>query len=264
MTCPLKINMDVSTPLGTVPLTLTPNPTIDSTDVDNCSDPATVTINATSGAAQIFYSLDGGTTYLDNGGVFNNVAAGTYNVSILDSNGCTDTDVVTVHPVLEVDVALTKLLDCSVSPDAEITIEVLSGSGDYDYQITDGGGTVVARTALSSNPLVFSTTTVENYTITVFDNLTSTPCTRVFNIPVVPALTPSFNITATSDVSCNGNDDGTIDVAAVDNGTGPFTFEIISGPGSSATFPLAPTSSNATTASFAGLEGTAAGYNLYH
>lgn len=248
-----------STPLGTVPLTLTPNPTIDSNDVDNCSDPATVTVNATSGAAQIFYSLDGGTTYLDNGGVFNNVSAGTYNISILDSNGCTDTGLVTVHPVLEVDVALTKLLDCSVSPDAEITIEVLAGSGDYDYQITDGSGTVVTRTALPSNPFVFSTTTVENYTITVFDNLTSTPCTRVFNIPVAPALTPSFNITSTSDVSCNAADDGTIDVAAVDNGTGPYAFEIVSGPGSGAAFPILPASSNATTASFTGLEGTVAG-----
>ncbi|MCL6266633.1 T9SS type B sorting domain-containing protein [Flagellimonas myxillae] len=248
-----------SSPLGTVALTLTPNPTIDSTNVDNCSDPATVTINATSGAAQIFYSLDGGATYLDNGGVFNNVSAGTYNISILDSNGCTDAGMVTVHPVLEVDVALTKLLDCSVSPDAEITIEVLAGSGDYDYQITDGGGTVVARTALPSNPFVFSTTTVENYSITVFDNLTSTPCTRVFNIPVVPAVMPTFNITSTSDVTCNGAHDGTIDVAAVDAGTGPYTFEIISGPGSSAVFPIAPTTSNATTASFTGLEGTAAG-----
>lgn len=248
-----------STALGNVALTLTPDPTIDSIDVDNCTDPSTVTINATSGAAQIFYSLDGGTTYLDNGGIFNNITAGTYNVSILDSNGCSDTSTVTVHPVLQVDVALTKLLDCSLTPDAQITIEVLSGSGSYDYQITDGTGTVVARTALPSNPYVFNTTTVESYTITVFDNNTSTPCTQVFNIDVDPAIMPSFNITSTSDVTCHGDDDATIDVGAVDAGTGPYTFAIISGPGSSAAFPIAPTSSNATTASFTGLEGTGAG-----
>nr|WP_298792779.1 T9SS type B sorting domain-containing protein [uncultured Allomuricauda sp.] len=256
-----------SSPLGNVALTLTPNPTIDAVAIDNCSDPATVSITASSGAAQIFYSLDGGTTYLDNGGVFNNISAGTYNVSILDSNGCSDTSTITVHPVLQATATLTKLLDCSVSPDAEITIDILAGSGDnlgfagsYDYEIADGTGTVVARTVLPSDPFVFSTTTPEDYTITVYDNNTTGPeCSRVFNVTVDPALTPAFSVTSNTDVTCNGDDDGTIDVMATDNGIGPYTFEIISGPGSSATFPIAPSSNNATTASFTGLEGSAAG-----
>ena len=249
-----------STPLGSVALTLTPNPTIDAIAVNNCSDPATVTITASSGAAQIFYSLDGGTTYEDNGGVFNNISAGLYNVAILDSNGCTATSTVTVHPVLEATVALTKLLDCSVSPDAEITIDILSGSNSYDYQIVNGVGTVVARTALPSNPFVFGTSTVEDYTITIFDNNTASPeCSRVFNVSVPPAIMPSFNILSFTNVTCEDDDNGTIVVSAVDNGTGPYTFEIISGVGSTDTFPIAPTSSNATTATFSGLEGTLAG-----
>ncbi|UII81600.1 T9SS type B sorting domain-containing protein [Flagellimonas sp. CMM7] len=256
-----------STPLGNVPLTLTPNPTIDAIAVDNCTNPSTVTITATSGAAQVLYSLDNGTTYADNGGIFNNVTAGTYNVAILDSNGCSATSTVTVHPVLEVDIALTKLLDCSGAPDdAQITIEVLAGSGDnlgfagsYDYEITDGTGTVVAKTALLSNPFVFNTTTPENYTITVYDNNTSTPCTRVANIVVDPAITPSFNITSNTNITCNGDDDGTINVSAIDNGIGAYAFEIISGPGSSAAFPILPTTNSDATASFTGLEGTAAG-----
>jgi len=249
-----------SVPLGSVNLDLAPNPTIDSLVVDNCTVPATVTVNATSAALPILYSLDGGTTYLNNGGVFNNVAVGTYNVAIIDANGCVDTDTVTVHPLLQVDVALTKLLDCSPSPDAEITINVLQGSGSYDYEISDGSGIVVSRTNLSTNPLVFSTTTVEDYIITVFDNNTASPeCSRVFNVSVPPAIMPSFNITSFTDVTCNGDADGTISVSAIDSGTGPYTFEIISGPGSAASFPLAPTSNNATTATFTGLEGSAAG-----
>ncbi|MFC4221744.1 T9SS type B sorting domain-containing protein [Flagellimonas marina] len=256
-----------ATPLGDVILDLTPNPTIDNITVDNCMSPATVTISATSVAPQIFYSLDGGTTYEDNSGIFNNIAPGTYNVSILDSNGCIATSNVTVYPLLQASATLTKLLDCSVSPDAEITIDVLQGSGDilgfagsYDYEISDGSGVVVGRTTLPSNPFVFSTTTVEDYTITIYDNNTDSPeCSRVFNVSVPPAILPSFNITSFDDVTCNGDADGTISVAAVDNGTGPYTFEIISGPGSSASFPIAPTTSNATTATFTGLEGTAAG-----
>ncbi|MEL7062424.1 MAG: prealbumin-like fold domain-containing protein, partial [Bacteroidota bacterium] len=151
-------------------------------------------------------------------------------------------------------------MDCSATPDAEITIDVTSGSGSYDYEITDGTGTVVARTGLPSNPFVFATSTDENYTITVYDNNTSTPtCSRVFNVTVPPVLTPSFNITSFSSVTCNGDDNGTINVSAVENSTDPYSFQIISGPSSTATFPIAPTSANNNSASFDGLEGSVAG-----
>ncbi|MEO0900558.1 MAG: prealbumin-like fold domain-containing protein, partial [Bacteroidota bacterium] len=248
-----------SAELGYVSLTLTPNPTIDNVVVDNCTDPASITITASSTAPQIFYSIDGGTTFGANN-VFNNLTAGTYNIAIRDSNGCMDTTTATVHPLLQADVQLTKLLDCSATPDAEITIDVTSGSGSYDYEITDGTGTVVARTGLPSNPFVFATSTDENYTITVYDNNTSTPtCSRVFNVTVPPVLTPSFNITSFSSVTCNGDDNGTINVSAVENSTDPYSFQIISGPSSTATFPIAPTSANNNSASFDGLEGSVAG-----
>ncbi len=249
-----------SASLGSVPMTLTPNPVIGPIVVDNCTDPSTITITATTSAPQIFYSLDGGTTYIDNGGVFNNVTPGSYNISVRDSNGCTaSAGPVVVHPVLQANATLTKLLDCSGTPDAQITIEVFDGSGSYDYEISDGTGIVTAKQPLPSNPFVFNTTTVEDYTITVYDNNTSTPCARVFNISVDPAIDPAFSVTSHTDLTCHGADDGTISVSATDNGIGPYTFEIISGPGSSATFPIAATTSSNVNATFTNLEGTAAG-----
>ena len=248
-----------SNELGFVSLTLTPNPTIDAIAVNNCTNPATVNITASSTAPQILYSIDGGTTFADNGGVFNNVAPGTYTVAIRDSNGCSDTSSVTVYPILEADVQLTKLLDCSTAPstpDAQITIEVLSGSGSYNYEISNGLGSVVTSTALPSNPFVFNTSTPEDYTITVYDNNTSSPtCSRVFNITVPTLVTPAFNIVAATDVTCFGSDNGTITVNAVDTGNGPYNFQIISGPGSTASFPVSPTSSTTASATFTGLEG---------
>lgn len=247
------------TNLGTVVLDLTPNPTIDSMVVDNCASPTSLTINASSSAAQILYSIDGGTTYVDNGGVFNNLAPGSYNVAIIDSNGCTDTDVIDVYPVLEANVSLTKLLDCSISPDAEITVDVNFGSGNYDYEISNGIGSVVARTNLPSTPYVFSTTVPEDYTITIYDNGTSTPeCNRVFTVTVPPAILPVLSITSYTDVTCNGADDGTIRVSATDGGISPYTFEIMSGSGSGASFPIAPTANTTTSATFEGLEGLVA------
>jgi len=249
---------DCFTDLGPINMLLSPNPTIDSMVVDNCASPTSLTINATSSAAQILYSIDGGTTYVDNGGVFNNLTPATYNIAIIDSNGCMDTDTIDVHPVLEANVSLTKLLDCTATPDAEITIDVTFGSGSYDYEISNGLGGVVARATLPTNPYVFQTTVPETYTITIYDDQTSSPeCNRVFTVVVPPAVVPVLAIDSFTDVTCNGADDGSITVSATDNGIGPFTFEIISGPGSTATFPITATSSTDTSANFENLEGLA-------
>lgn len=211
--------------LGDIIMTLTPNPTIDSIDVNNCAIPNTLQINATSTAAQILYSIDGGTTYIDNGGLFTNLSVGTYNISIKDSNGCIATDSATIYPVLEAKVLLTKLMDCTPGT-AEITIEATNGSGDYDYEITNGLGTVVARTALPTNPYIATVTVVENYTVTVYDNNTTGPeCFRRFTIDVPAAVTPIFTHTFT-DITCNSADDGTITLYQTDNGINPLTYTI--------------------------------------
>ncbi len=212
--------------VGTISLSLTPNPTIDAMVVNNCASPNSLTITATSTASQILYSIDGGTTYNDNGGVFNNLAVGTYAISIIDSNGCTDTDSIEIHPILEANAALTKLLDCSTTPAAQITLNATSGSGDYDYQVTNSTGTVVTRTSLPSSPYVYNATTADDYVITIFDNKTATPeCNRVFTITVPTAITPSFTETHT-DVSCNGSTDGTITLTETSNGINPLTYSI--------------------------------------
>jgi gliding motility-associated-like protein/uncharacterized repeat protein (TIGR01451 family) len=202
-----------SVALGDVNLTLTPDPTIDNVVVDNCDGLGLVTVTASSPAASIFYSLDGGTNFVNNGGAFAGIAPGTYTLVIQDSNGCTDTASVTVHPPLQAQVTLTKLMDCSVSPDAEITLDLIDGSGDYDYEVADSGGTIVARTALPSDPFVLAVSAADTYTITVFDNLTDTPCTEVFTVVVPPIVNPSFVATPT-DVSCQGSTDGSIEMDA--------------------------------------------------
>ncbi|SIQ03775.1 T9SS type B sorting domain-containing protein [Maribacter ulvicola] len=259
---PFNVNIDVTDQYGctvvtqTVSMTISQSPSIDSISISNCATPLSLTVNASGGTGSYLYSIDGGSNYLDNGGIFNNIVPDSYDVSIIDGNGCTDTDTVDVHPVLEADVSLTKLLDCSILPDAQITIDVNFGSGNYDYEISNGLGTVVTRTNLPSNPYIYNTLVPEDYVITIYDNDTSLPeCKREFTITVPPAVRPVIAIDAYVDATCNDADDGTITVSAIDNGISPFTFEIISGPGSSATFPIAATSSTATRATFNGLEG---------
>ncbi|MEM6893621.1 MAG: T9SS type B sorting domain-containing protein [Bacteroidota bacterium] len=242
--------------LGNVNLNLSPNPTIDDIAVANCDVQADVTITASSTAAQIFYSLDGGTTYFDNGGAFNNVAPGTYAVSILDSNGCSATGSVTVHPQLQANATLTRTLGCGAGNEAQILVEVTDGSGLYDYQIIGTSGTLVSKQGLATNPTTVLATVADTYTVTIYDRNTAGPeCSRTFTIEIPAAINPDFTADPT-DVSCSGASDGIIAIAEVNNGISPLAYSIN---------PIAGTF-NAATNSFEGLpqgtyEITATGQN---
>lgn len=216
-------------PLGDVDLDLTPNPTINDIVINNCTTPISVEIDASTTALPIFYSLDGGTTYLDNGGVFNNVAPGTYNVSIIDSNGCVATDVIDVYAPLEFTAIQTVALDCEpgAAANAEIEIEVISGSGNYEYIIDGPGANDVARTTLPSNPFTWvDAAAAGSYEVTVFDLGTAPPnCSRTITVEVPDAPLPNFTEIHT-DVTCNGANDGSITLIETDTGINPLTYTL--------------------------------------
>jgi gliding motility-associated-like protein/uncharacterized repeat protein (TIGR01451 family) len=216
-----------STNLGSIAMNLSADPTIDAVDIDNCSSEPTVTITASSASPNMLYSLDGGTTLENNGGVFNNIAPGTYTAFIKDGNGCTASQTITVEPILQVTASLTTLLGCGAGNEAEITIEATVGSGNYDYEVLDSSsGNVIARQPLATNPLVVPINTADTYTINVYDNATSGPeCFRSLPVEVQPAITPSFNHDA-NDISCFGANDGTISLAETNNGINPLTYAL--------------------------------------
>ena len=220
----------------TVAMTVTPNPTIDAVMVTNCSTPIEVVITANSTAGNIRYAMvmagnAAPTNYLANGGIFTNVAAGNYDIYIIDGNGCgsVQTDV-TVYPSLQGSAKLTKLLDCSTSPEAEITIEALQGSGTYSYAITEitTSTNLVAKTTMPSNPLIYNAATSGTYEITIYVDATSTheACSRTFTVIVPDAITPIFTATG-QDTNCSSSQDGSISMLQTDNGISPLTYELL-------------------------------------
>ncbi|MCR1023178.1 T9SS type B sorting domain-containing protein [Cellulophaga baltica] len=241
--------------LAPVTLGLSPNPTIAVTQ-DNCAAPISLTATGTSAAGNLRYAIVAAgdpmpTNYLDNNGLFTNVTPGTYDVYVIDGNGCTAVEpAYIVNPVLSAKAELTKLLDCTGTPDATITIEALTGSGNYDYSIS--GAATVTQTTLTS-PFVYDASVAGDYVITIYDTATpnSTNCNRVFTVNVPVRVEPVISATAATPITCIGDNDGTITITAVDNGTGPYTFEITSLDGVATS--ITPTSFTNTTAEFTGL-----------
>ncbi|MCK0146694.1 T9SS type B sorting domain-containing protein [Arenibacter sp. F26102] len=216
--------------LGSIHLDLSPNPTIDNIIYDNCSTQATVTISASSlAAANIFYSIDGGNTYLDNGGIFKGIVAGNYTVGIIDSNGCSTTQSITVHPSLQAKAQLTKLLDCSSSVDATIEIEALQGSGTYQYSVENltTASTEVAKTSMGGDYIEYHPTVAGTYEIKVYVDATGdhAACERTFTVEVPESIEPVFEASPTH-VSCNGANDGSIALTQTDTGISPLSYEL--------------------------------------
>ncbi|NAS12260.1 T9SS type B sorting domain-containing protein [Poritiphilus flavus] len=212
--------------LGSVNLNLAANPTIDDIVIDNCGTLANLTITASSTAAQIFYSVDGGVNYLNNGGLFTNLATGAYTVSIIDSNGCTASSPITIHQPLQATALLDTTLGCGAGNEAGILIEVSSGSGSYDYEVLGSSSTLVSRQTLATNPTTVVVATADTYTVNVYDTNTASPeCSRTFTIEVPAATQPSFTADP-MDVSCSGASDGIIAITEDNNGISPLTYSL--------------------------------------
>ena len=254
---------------NTVPMTLSANPTLTVTK-DNCAAPITVTAVGTSAAGNLRYAMvpNGSpvvpASYEDNGGIFTNVTPGAYDVYVIDGNGCTALQSnFVVYPVLSAEATLTKLLDCTASPEASIDIEILGGSGSYEYSIANtAGAPSVPQGPVPSTTFDYHAPLPGDYTITIYDTNTpsSASCDRVFtiNVPdrIIPVINPSINVT---DVTCSGANDGTITISTTNGAAAPYTFEITSQDGVATT--ISPTSTTGNSATFTGLSpATSGGY----
>ncbi len=219
-----------------VPVVLDPSPEISISTVPNC---------AVEGAFEVLVTLDqagvGPYALSVNGGPFQNVVFNASNeytisnlnsgvgqtVSILDLNGCGETETITIYPPLQFTAIQTELLDCDGPPNnnAEITIDVISGSGNYEYEIV--GPINQARAPLPSDPYVWTGASTNGvYSVIVYDIGTPVPnCQRTIDVDAPAAIVPVYTETHT-DVTCNGANDGTIVLTAVDNGVTPLTYTI--------------------------------------
>ncbi len=221
-----------------VTVILDPSPEISIAIVDECAPEGTFEMLVTldvAGVAPYQLSVNGGPyqNIVFNGSnqyTVSGLSSGAgQSISVRDVNGCLETDPFDIIAPLEFTVLQTALLDCEpgAAANAEITIEVTSGSGNYDFEI-DGPGLVdQPRTALSSNPFTWTGASAAGpYDVIIYDNNTSPPnCAQSVTIDVPNAVLPVFTETHI-DVTCNGGTDGSITLTEVDNGLSPLVFTL--------------------------------------
>ncbi len=141
----------------------------------------------------------------------NNVAAGTYSVTMTDANGCPATASVTVQNQPVNFSGTTTIVSCPGGNDGTATATMTPVFGTMFYQWDD--------------PAMQTTQTATNlaagsYTCTVSS---SVGCTGTVNVTVGEIPGMIANIVNQTDVTCNSGFDGTMELS-VSQGTAPYTY----------------------------------------
>ncbi|MCB0397556.1 MAG: T9SS type A sorting domain-containing protein [Flavobacteriales bacterium] len=188
-------------------------------------DPATLMVDAIvknahcNGAADgvVETKLTGGTapfTYIWSNGAttanLNGVTAGTYDVTVTDSNGCTDTaDAIVGQPGPIITAMSSTEESCQPGMDGTANVLVSGGAQPFTFQWDDPNN----QQSPTANNLAAGM-----YHVTVTDKQ---GCMKVDSVMVTqPNVTLA---TSASDANCNGGSDGSIDLT-VAGGTQPYTY----------------------------------------
>ncbi|MCB0593254.1 MAG: gliding motility-associated C-terminal domain-containing protein [Lewinellaceae bacterium] len=166
-----------------------------------------------------------------------NLPSGFYAVTVTDGAGCTASASTTLSQPAQLQIlgANTTITDatCSGAMDGSILVGATGGtsaSGSYTYAWSGGLGTITANTSQVSN------LDPGNYTVTVTDD---NNCMLEGGYAVSAAKILLVNLINLQDVSCNGADDGLIEVSGTTTGqppAGPFTYDWATVPPSGPTF----------------------------
>jgi gliding motility-associated-like protein len=194
---------------------------------DLCFDAngATLVIAVTGGVVPYTYSINGNPS--QNSNTFANLTPGSYTVIVTDVNGCTSTVSQTIQPELTGDLSLTKGLDCTASPNAQISATIAGGLAPFTYQVSFNGGAFGSSTNVVGTNFVYSTANAGNYQFLITDAQGCTFTSQT--ITVEPLTLPEIiSVVELQGILCHGGNEGEIQINTNNAvGLAPFVLEVI-------------------------------------
>lgn len=190
----------------TTPSLLQSNTSFTSPSCGGSSDgSATASPIGGTGPYQYLWAPSGQTTSTISG-----IPAGTYTVTVMDANGCSDVQTVTVTPAISLTLAVASApANCGVC-NGTIQVTPSGGTGPYTYSWTGGLPPQANQVNVCAGL----------YTVTVTDNL---GCLDTFVIALNNSGGPTGANAVTTPTSCPDTCDGTATVTPI-GGTSPFTY----------------------------------------
>ncbi len=186
--------------------------TILNTNVNcNGANDGSIQITGT-GASAITYTLNPG-AISNSTGYFNNLAPNTHSITLSDASNCTASTSITItEPMpLSLDSLATTNPSCIPGGDASIIVHATGGMPSYQYNI--GGANQASNSFLNL--------AANTYLVTVIDSNNCTDTMSVFlSTPPAPLVTSVLD----TNVTCNGLNDGSIQVMGTASSTITYTL----------------------------------------
>lgn len=203
---------------ATQQVTLTnPNaPTVSSTKTNpTCgNNNGSVTITPVGGASPYNYSINGGTSQA--AATFSNLAPGTYNLVVVDDNGCQGTGTATLANIAGPSITnVAQTAPSCGATDGGLVVTATGGTAPLNYSI-NGGATQTSST--------FSNLGAGTYNLVVSD---ANNCQATSTQNLVNGNGPSITSITSTDPHC-GATDGTITIVA-SGGSAPLSYSVNNG-----------------------------------
>ncbi|OFX58552.1 MAG: hypothetical protein A2046_04085 [Bacteroidetes bacterium GWA2_30_7] len=200
----------------TIKVTISPEVDLSSTKQEPTCTNSDGEINLSSNSSNANYSIDGN-NYSSNT-TYSNLPEGSYSCYMIDNQtGCTDTIIVNLVDITNLDISTTSTQPSCLNNDGTIQITESNGNSPYQYSI-DGGNTY-------SSDSIYTSLSADTYTCFVKDN------DGCKNNETVILSTPD-NVTITLQSSKNPtcrNNNGEITVSSNTSGSSPITYSINGG-----------------------------------
>ncbi len=195
---------------------------VDSTDFTNITcqdeDDGTITTYISGGTAGTFvYTLTPGGDN-NNTGFFDNLVADTYTVTVEDTNGCiavSNSITITNPPGFTITSLDSTNVSCNGLSNGSISINAIGGTGTINYTLNPG--------SIPSLTGSFTGLSGGKYTISISDNNVCELTTDT--ITIIDPDVISIQIEDFTNITCNDENDGVIDVTAI-GGTGNLTYTL--------------------------------------
>ncbi len=169
----------------------------------SCNSDGSVSASGSGGTPPYTYSWSTGATTSS----INNLAPGTYSVTVTDGNNCTKTESVTLVANIPVANASKTDVTCSGNCNGSATATVSGGASPYTYSWSNGSTTATINALCEGN-----------YSVTVTDNK---GCTSQKNITIGAGINIALSVTTNQSTCAQPN--GSASVTA-SGGTSPYTY----------------------------------------